>query len=256
MKLVLIVIIVALSGCKNTSKNAIAYQNIPNPEDYVTEQPHIAPSLFEKIVYVKGRLEYKDFPPLNIVKTSNIGTTLLTKAKVETNEGFRLNSPVTGHFGIFLCKYAVGDYYLRQTTKSLKKYFPTDPNLVSHKDGSHQGRFGFAIDKKSGEIKGCSLGSSPVKLDQAPSITKKMVTIVNETNFKQELVYNGKSGDIARFLYREYSGNMARPAFTQELTYDLSASKIIGFREVRLQVLATSNTSIKYKVISGFTQNN
>ncbi len=104
-------------------------------------------------------------------------------------------------------------------------------------------------------MSGWTIGGVNITLDQAPDITKKMVTIVNETNFKQELVYNGKSGNIARFLYREYSGNMARPAFTQELTYDLSESKVIGFREVRLQVLGTSNTSIKYKVISGFDQN-
>jgi len=203
---------------------------------------------------VRGRLEYINFPSLNSIQTSNIGSTLLSKAKVETIEGFRLNSPVTGTFGLFWCKFNVGEYCLRQHTASHNIYYPTNPHLVVYKDGSFDGGVGFSVRKKDGKMSGWTIGGVNITLDQAPDITKKMVTIVNETNFKQELVYNGKSGNIARFLYREYSGNMARPAFTQELTYDLSESKVIGFREVRLQVLGTSNTSIKYKVISGFDQ--
>jgi hypothetical protein len=114
------------------------------------------------------------------------------------------------------------------------------------------GRVGFAIRKKDNKITGWTIGGVHMNLDQVPSITKKTVTLINTTNFKQELIYNGKSGNIARFLYREYSGNLARPAFTQELTYDLASSRVIGFKEVRLEVLRTTNTSIQYRVISGF----
>lgn len=35
--------------------------------------------------------------------------------------------------------------------------------------------------------------------------------------FKQEFVFNGKVDNNLKFIYREYTENMARPAFTQEL---------------------------------------
>jgi hypothetical protein len=41
---------------------------------------------------------------------------------------------------------------------------------------------------------------------------------------------------------------MARPAFYQDLNYDLSESKIIGFRDIRIEVIEGTNTDIKFMV--------
>ena len=68
-------------------------------------------------------------------------------------------------------------------------------------------------------------------------------------SFKRELVYTGISQNTISVLYREYMDDMARPAFSQELKYDLSQGDIIGFKGSRFQVFKANNTSIKYKVI-------
>lgn len=68
-------------------------------------------------------------------------------------------------------------------------------------------------------------------------------------SFKRELVYTGISQNTISVLYREYMDDMARPAFSQELKYDLSQGDIIGFKGSRFQVIKANNTSIKYKVI-------
>lgn len=65
----------------------------------------------------------------------------------------------------------------------------------------------------------------------------------------QELIYSGISGGVIRLAYREYSKeDLARPAFYQDLTYDLS-SEFIRFRNIRIQVHSATNENISYTVI-------
>jgi len=83
-------------------------------------------------------------------------------------------------------------------------------------------------------------------------IKKVNKVVERQENFIQEFIYNGRIGDYLKFIYREFSDNMARPAFTQEVQYDLAASHIIGFKGLRLEVIEASNTEITYKLISNF----
>ncbi len=76
------------------------------------------------------------------------------------------------------------------------------------------------------------------------------ITKYQEGSFKQELLYNGKSKDTIKLQYREYRDNLARPAFFQDLTYDLTESKEIGFRGMMIEVLEATNSKIKFIVKS------
>ena len=69
---------------------------------------------------------------------------------------------------------------------------------------------------------------------------------------KKEILYNGRSGTTLRLSYREFVRDMARPAFTQDLTYDIRDDRVVGFRGARLEVLDANNTSIRYRVLSSF----
>ena len=75
---------------------------------------------------------------------------------------------------------------------------------------------------------------------------------VNPTNFKQELIYNGRVGDGLKFIYREFSGDLARPSFTQSIQYALSESNLIGFKDAELEIIEATNTEISYTVRSNF----
>ena len=72
--------------------------------------------------------------------------------------------------------------------------------------------------------------------------------------YKQEFIYNGRIGNNLKFIYREYVNDYARPAFSQDLQYDLSESNIIGFKGLRIEILEVTNTKIKYKVLSYFLE--
>lgn len=77
-------------------------------------------------------------------------------------------------------------------------------------------------------------------------------TDLESPSFKQELVYNGRVGNNLKIIYREYSNNMARGAFSQEAQYDLSISDVIAFKGARLKIINATNETIEYQVLSHF----
>lgn len=71
-------------------------------------------------------------------------------------------------------------------------------------------------------------------------------------SFQQTLIYSGRVGDKINIGYREFSNNSARPAFNNDVEYDLSASNIIGYKGASIEVIKADNSSITYKLIKNF----
>lgn len=76
--------------------------------------------------------------------------------------------------------------------------------------------------------------------------------VLSDRDLQQVLIYSGRVGDRIRIGYREFSGNLARAAFSNEAEYDLSVSNEIAFRGARLIVHHADNSKISYTVISNF----
>ena len=76
--------------------------------------------------------------------------------------------------------------------------------------------------------------------------------VEHRDNFVQELVYNGRVGNNIKFIYREFSDDMARPAFTQEVQYDYSESPEIGFKALRMKIIDATNINITYVLTRNF----
>lgn len=68
-------------------------------------------------------------------------------------------------------------------------------------------------------------------------------------SFRRELVYAGVSQNTISILYREFKDDMARPAFSQELKYDLSQGRSIGYKGARFEIEKATNISITYRVV-------
>ena len=87
----------------------------------------------------------------------------------------------------------------------------------------------------------------------APGIaftTGKRAYTPQSTSFRRELVYSGVSQGTVSILYREFNNDMARPAFSQDLRYDLSQGSVIGYKGARFEVLKADNIGITYRVLS------
>lgn len=93
---------------------------------------------------------------------------------------------------------------------------------------------------------------SQVPLNDVHSGIRYESTTIEErgvSSFQRELIYTGVSQNTISLLYREFSDNTARPAFSQALQYDLTKGDTIGFGGARFQIITANNVSIKYKVL-------
>lgn len=73
-------------------------------------------------------------------------------------------------------------------------------------------------------------------------------------SFKYIVLYQGKSDNKIKISFREFVDNVARPAFTQDVDYELEkdGTALIGFKGLRIQVLKVTNLDITYKVIQDY----
>ena len=69
---------------------------------------------------------------------------------------------------------------------------------------------------------------------------------------QREILYGGVAGRTITLQYREFVNGIARPAFSQEATFDLSAGNELAFKSVHLTVLEASNTGLRYIVRQPF----
>jgi hypothetical protein len=69
-----------------------------------------------------------------------------------------------------------------------------------------------------------------------------------DNSFKRELVYSGVSQGTITLLYREFKNEFARPAFSQEVRFDLKEGDEIGFKGARFKVKKASNLGLTYSV--------
>ena len=91
----------------------------------------------------------------------------------------------------------------------------------------------------------------PKSWDAKPhGFLKKVDRVYLKGSFKQELIYNGKSQNTIKLTYREFKDDFARPAISQELTYDLSEGKIIEYRAMKVEILEATNSGIRFIVKS------
>ncbi|HZK28247.1 MAG TPA: hypothetical protein VFD00_12005 [Thermoclostridium sp.] len=114
-------------------------------------------------------------------------------------------------------------------------------------DSNGDGNFDIVhIIGMSGLTNGSKISLVPYKI--------KTEAVKDSKGFRYELVYSGVSGDVVRVMYREYKDDMARPAFTQELTYTLQekSSTKIKFKSAEIDIHSAGNNQIDYTVIKGF----
>lgn len=76
----------------------------------------------------------------------------------------------------------------------------------------------------------------------------------DEDSFKYQALYQGRIGNKIKISFREFSADMMRPAFTQDIEYELdkNGEAIIGFKGLRVKVKKATNMDITYSVIQDY----
>jgi hypothetical protein len=86
--------------------------------------------------------------------------------------------------------------------------------------------------------------------EPVPYEIKDAVAPSSTGNFKQVIIYLGTSSDTLRLSYREFLNDMARPAFTEELTFPLSKiyPQKIALKDSVITILAIDGLGMHYRV--------
>jgi hypothetical protein len=219
---------------------------------------------------------YRDFPSLGKSTTVAIGASMIQKAKVMTYDGIELVERLTvrgngitsaGRFELHPGEFAAASeggkwtYFESTDIDSVEFYaLGTRADVLKAKRNGVEERIPLGTDGirrhlESGRLEAYHISGSllnRVPLPEDVTVEDTKVTKLDSLGFQRELIYNGKSGDTIRVLYREFQNDLVRPAFTQELSYDLADSDTIGFQEVRIRVMEANNTSITFEVLQGF----
>ena len=175
--------------------------------------------------------EVVTFPEVGSVSTRNVGEALI-------NHGYarlvpKLTIPEAGKIGAVAVPRGV--YYFDAENSARIKFLLGKLELYLYKDSKK-----ICVDKGQ-----CS---------DIPYTIENTLGARMANQFQQTLLYNGKIGNRISIGYREFSGDLARPAFSNEVSYDLSESTILGYKGARIEVIKATNTEITYKILSGFIQ--
>jgi hypothetical protein len=184
----------------------------------------------------------RTFPEVGTQVSAGVGDRLITQGEGRTAPVVVLESDQT--IGKFLVQKG------RYPQSAQNKEYATFRNVAMKRiaDGVEQKVDLFLFEKdKDAQV----LCVSRASCATVAYVIDKDTTYSSRTT-QQTLLYNGKIGNRITLSYREFSDDIARPAFTNEVVYDLGESKVLGYKGARLEVLAASNTELVYKVIAGF----
>ena len=201
-----------------------------------------------------------DFPEKGITVTASLGDRLVAKGYKEDGPAYDLNEGLIVQNVILNCSF---------TNNSRQNYFVNKinsngdecagPFVLSTSLDTGGTNFNcpgktFAKDicySKSRDIFYVNFPNQYKPID--PNLiqkTRKMA--IAQANYVQELIYNGRVDNNLKFVYREFSGDMIRPAFNQTVQYDYNESKFISFKGLTLEIVEANNQIIKYKLINNF----
>ncbi|MQA19166.1 hypothetical protein [Rugamonas rivuli] len=181
-------------------------------------------------------------PEVGMQATAGVGERLVTQALARSVPVLAIQTD-----------QPIGDYLVlkgRYQQSQQNTEYATFPNVKMRKisdNGNHSNDL-FFFEKDKGTKVLCVSRRSCAEVEY---ITE-YATSYSPQSLQQTLLYNGKIGNRITLSYREFSQDLARPAFTNEVAYDLSESKILGYKGARLEVISATNTELTYRVVAGF----
>ena len=129
------------------------------------------------------------------------------------------------------------------------------PNYANNNLG---GTYDFRVDRDDGEtVRICGRGPIGGNAGCFKDIPKSQVQygpwfIWAPDTVQQTIEYTGKSGDILKFTYAEFTDNMSREAFNREFQIDLAEGNTLAYKGAVIEVEDATNATITYKVIRNF----
>lgn len=191
-------------------------------------------------------------PPLNIEATAMVGDNMLQQGKYEEVDAIILRETVkVGTIGTYT--FSPGHYVKRGQNSKGEFYNQSSlPGSGSVTTGAITDPFESLLLEPDGTtLCGVSVFGAKVCRNNI-DVRRTKVPNLTADAFQQTLIYSGRVGDKINVGYREFSGNLARPAFNNDVEYDLGDSKQIGYKGAVIEVVEATNRYIRYVVRQNF----
>lgn len=191
-------------------------------------------------------------PPLGVVSTAMVGDKLLEQGSYETIDAIRLSKSVSvGLLGAYT--FTPGVY--RKYGQNADGEFYNSGNFPDsgqvHASALADPFQIMLLERDGTTLCGVTVFNAKA-CESGVGIQRMKIPSATADTFQQTLIYNGKVGSKINIGYREFSGNLARPAFSNEVEYDLSESKTFGYKNALVEVIEATNQYIKYIVRHNF----
>gem|GEM_PF-3766695 len=235
--LIFIILLFVFTGC--VPDNMTPPMTDAQKDAYLAK--HSKPSrIFNDFVdlSLKEGSDIKRIPEINIKTTAEVGDNMYQK----------INSYFSQKYDVKLIDANASNAYSKMNMilkKDNNKHnaiceISTETCLIDTLDN---GYFNVFLVSKNREV-----NITPIKY------TVKQQMLFKEDAFKYIVLYQGKIGNNIKISFREFKENMSRPAFTQDIDYELNknGSTIIGFKGLRIEVLGSTNLDITYKIIQDY----
>lgn len=223
-----------------------------NPVKYLETDTLASPIIFHNPkVQVGSNTIY--IPSLNTISTREVGESMYEKINQFTFDTYttNLNQDVSvqsgDEYGENIQKFDLnlsGKYEILKWPENGYKTI-CGKNNVCLVDVNNNNSFSHSAIKNESKLYPLN---TPIKYKSIQDVD------YNEDSFKYQVLYQGKVANKIKISFREFKNDMARPAFTQDIEYELEGNKptIIGFKGLRIEVKKATNLNITYSVIKDY----
>ncbi len=188
-------------------------------------------------------------PPLDSINTAYVGDVLLRQGIYAEHDAIYVSSKIDVPYYDILPGY----YLKRGEDKKTETYLPSGGDDSGDVVNSFFGGKWQAVIVYKNSNKICIIDTaSALTCVNSGAFERRKKPILSADSFQQTLIYNGTVGNKINIGYREFSNSLARPAFNNNVEYDLSESKTIGYKGASIEIIEANNQYIKYKVIRNF----
>lgn len=154
--------------------------------------------------------------------------------------------------------FTIGDVIpLTKETKKLKIY-TFKKEYIKHSNGGMVlsdkskkfGNFGIVVNAENKAYPAYAITDSPaIEEKEGIKIVPAKYTNVNcDTCIVKELIYTGKTNNILKFSYKEYTRDLTTPQTFEVITLDLNNGNTLSFKNITLEVTNSSEKGIEYKI--------
>jgi len=200
--------------------------------------------------YAPEKIEISE-PPIGAVNIAYVGDEMLKQGKYTEYDAIKV--PIETKAKAFTI---MPGYYVKQGQDDKSTYYTTY-------DGKDSGSFVSGFLAGSEKATNIRINNDDNKLCVITNIkivycskngrfTKELKPILTTDSFQQTLIYSGRVGNKINVGYREFSNSLARPAFNNDVEYDLNVSMEIGYKGSQIEIIEATNQLIKYKVLRNF----